>query len=265
VIACPTPDKTRRYATQEGAESAARRAQISVGQLLYPYPCACTWWHLSRTKTTNPLPDTPANPIDVVRLRTIPDIAFRGIVADDATGKAPMPDRLALRHPHNHKRWARILSDLILDIHQQRKDRKDDQSLTAHDWRKRSTAYEASLQVRIAECRQLQSDERIRVMQTTETTNDAAKQDRQESRTTTMTALTTPEDPDAKQTRLAARQEQKELRRIAGEAAIKRLIDAHGSEWCQLLAEECDRIGAELPGRVAKYLNTHNPEMEDAA
>ncbi|MFC8207882.1 hypothetical protein [[Kitasatospora] papulosa] len=263
MIACPTPEKTGRYATREGAESAARRAQIGVGKHLYPYPCACTWWHLSHTKTAAPLPNTPANPIDVTRLRTIPDITFRGIVAADATGKAPTPDRLALRHPHNHKRWARILSELITDIHQQRKDRKDDQTLSAHDWRKRSTAYEAALQVLVAECRQLQSDAKVKALQDAE----AAQAD-SEARAAAEAEHKAKQAAKAQQAanERIAKASQKELRRLAGEAAINRLIDAHGPEWCQLLAEECDRIGAEPPNRVVKYLRTEpQPAQEYAA
>lgn len=265
MIACPTPEKTGRYATREGAESAARRAQIGVGQLLHPYPCACTWWHLSRTESSKPLPGDQPDPIDVERLRTIPDIAFRGIVADDATGKAPMPDRIALRHPHNLRRWQRMLGELITDIQKQRKDKHDDQSLAAHDWHKRADAYEAALRVLAAECRQLQSDHHIKTLQDAEATNAAAKEARKEARSTAITTLSTPETLEAKQARFTAKQETKELRRIAGEAAIKRLIDNHGPEWCQLLAEECNRLGAELPNRVTKYLHTHNPEMEGAA
>ncbi|MFE9491448.1 hypothetical protein ACFYNF_34260 [Streptomyces sp. NPDC006641] len=272
MIACPTPDK-KRYATERAAADAGRRRQIATGQILYPYPCACTWWHVSRSEPTTPLPDTSPDPIDVERLKTIPDIAFRGIVADDATGKALLPDRLALRHPHNHRRWQRILGELLIDLSKQRKETQNDQSLAAHDWRRRSESYEATLRVRAAECQQLRSNAKVEALQEAE-----AAAARKKARTTALEELADPAADAERKAKQAAKAQQatneriakgsqKELRRLAGEAAIKRLIDAHGTEWCHLLAEECDRIGAELPTRVAKYLRPQptSPEMEHAA
>ncbi|MCX4792559.1 hypothetical protein OG369_43065 [Streptomyces sp. NBC_01221] len=263
MIACPTPDK-KRFATERAAADAGRRRQIAAGQILYPYPCACTWWHVSRSEPTPALPDTPPDPIDVERLKTIPDIAFRGIVADDATGRAALPDRLALRHPANRRRWQRILGELLIDLGKQRKETRSDQSLTAHDWRKRSESYEATLRVRAAECQQLRSDAHVAALKHAE----AARADKEAHATADAdrTAKQAAKAQQAANERIA-KASQKELRRIAGEAAIKRLIDAHGPEWCQLLAEECDRIGAELPTRVTKYLRPQptTAEMEHAA
>jgi hypothetical protein len=261
VIACPTPDK-KRFATERAAADAGRRRQIAAGQILNPYPCACTWWHVSRSEPTPALPTTPPDPIDVERLKTIPDIAFRGIVAEDATGKAALPDRLALRHVANLRRWQRILGELLIDLGKQRKETQNDQSLSAHDWRKRSESYEATLRVRAAECQQLRSDAQVEALKQAQ----AAAQ-RKADRAALLEALNDPEAKAHREATRAAKHDQKELRRIAGDAAIQRLIDAHGTEWCQLLTEECNRIGAEVPARVTKYLRPQrtSPEMEHAA
>jgi hypothetical protein len=263
VIACPTPDK-KRFATERAADDHARRRQIAIGQPLYPYPCACTWWHVSRNEPTPALPTTPPDPIDVERLKTIPDIAFRGIVTEDATGKAALPDRLALRHPHNHRRWQRILGELLIDLGKQRKETQSDQSLSAHDWRKRSESYEASLRVRAAECQQLRSDVHVETLRQAEATRA-----NKEAQATADAERKAKQEANARQAanERLANASKKELRRIAGEAAIQRLINAHGTEWCHLLAEECNRIGAELPARVTKYLRTPptTDEMEHAA
>jgi hypothetical protein len=263
VIACPTPDK-KRFATERAAADAGRRRQIAAGQILNPYPCACTWWHISRSEPTPTLPTTPPDPIDVERLKTIPDIAFRGIVADDATGKANLADRLALRHQVNLRRWQRILGELLIDLGKQRKETQADQSLSAHDWRKRSESYEATLRVRAAECQQLRSDAQVAALKNAE----AAKANK-EAQAAADAERKAKQDARAQQAanERLAKASQKELRRLAGEAAIQRLIDAHGTEWCQLLAEECDRVGAELPTRVTKYLRTPPTpdEMEHAA
>jgi hypothetical protein len=51
---CPNPDK-KRYATREACDLAARRSEIAIGYPLYPYHCACTWWHLSKIPANQPL------------------------------------------------------------------------------------------------------------------------------------------------------------------------------------------------------------------
>lgn len=227
---CPTPEK-KRYATEEGAARAGRRSQIGVGQILYPYACACGWWHCTKQAPPAPLTGTP-DVVDVQRLASIPDITFRGIVVDDATGKAAVADRLALRHPSNLKRWQRMIGELMQDVQQQRREKKTDKSLAAYDWWKRSVGYEAALQAAANECRQLRAEAHVQKLQQ-------------------------PSEPQPALMRLGEREgpvDQKELRRIAGEAAIDRLIAAHGAEFSQYLAEECASVGAELPNRVRKYL-----------
>jgi hypothetical protein len=57
----------------------------------------------------------------------------------------------------------------------------------------------------------------------------------------------------------------KELRRQAGERAIKRLIDAHGLEFSEYLAEECAVLGAPLPNRVRKYLTDATADLAQTA
>lgn len=228
---CPTPDKYR-YATYEAAEKAGKRSQILAGQILYPYACACSWWHCSKKAPQEVLTGT-ADLVDVERLASIPDIAFRGIVADELTGKATTADRLALRHPRNLQRWKRILGELHQDLQDQRTQRKHDTSLAAQDWRTRALRYEAQMQVAMDECRQLRADEHVRKMQQPRTVID----------------LINEHDGPINA---------KELRRLAGEAAIHRLIEAHRSEFSALLAEECARIGVTAPKQIRKHLIDHD-------
>lgn len=260
---CPTPDK-KRYATYEAADNAAHRSRIAVGPL-YPYTCACTWIHLSKTPTDTIPADAIPNPIDVQRLQLQSDTTFRDTVATEASGKSPLADRIALRHPGLLKRWHRHLNILRDDAKQQLKARAHDTSLEAHDWRRRAEGYLESLIRRTNECRDLQAH----VLTDTATTKAAQKEaglaqhHRQErvhaANQTRREARNAQLDQQLDQYGIP-RLEQKDLRRQAGEAAIQRLIDAHGIEFSAYLAEECARLGAELPPRVRKHLSTHTQE-----
>jgi hypothetical protein len=218
---------------------------------------------------TCPLPDkkryATADTQDVLRLQLQSDNAFRDTVATEAQGKGELPDRLALRHPGILLRWNRALKDLRADLNKQLTNRAGDKTLTAHDWRKRAFAYRDSLTLRINECRDLRAathqaaaqrhagqstsrDDQMRF----EEQAAAAKAARREARDALL---------DQQLDRCnVPRLRQKELRRIAGENAIQLLIDAHGIEFSRYLAEECDRLGAELPGRVRKYLTDTPPQ-----
>ncbi|MFF8840543.1 hypothetical protein [Streptomyces sp. NPDC015130] len=233
---CPTPDK-HRYATREGAQSGARRSLIAVGTL-YPYACPCTWWHLTKHRPEEPLNPTDADPLRVQYLQTVPDITFRTTVVEDATGKAPATDRLALRHPANLKRWHKILGQLIHDAEQQLADRADTTSLAAHDWRRRHLGYRTSLQTRRTECQQLRAEAHISA--TAQAEREAAHLDKARQ-----TELCRAEREAARLNKAS----QKELRRLAGDAAIKRLMADHPDTWARYLTEECDRIGVDLPAR----------------
>lgn len=254
MTACPTPDK-KRYATPEAAQTGARRSLIGVGHHLYPYTCICTWWHLSKNPTHAIPADAAPDPADIARLQLQSDTTFRATVANEARGRAPLPDRLALRHTGILPRWNKHLKELRDDVNQQLNERAADASLEAHDWRRRAEGYRDSLTLRINECRDLRAHH----------TAIAAEQKAQREAAT--------QEPDHDPTTRDARQEardhhldhtldshgiprieRKELRRQAGEAAIKRLIDAHGTEFSRYLAEECDRLGVDVPNRVRKYL-----------
>ncbi|MEU9703060.1 hypothetical protein [Streptomyces sp. NPDC047981] len=221
---CPTPEK-RRYATQTGAEAGARQSRIGVGTVLYPYPCPCSWWHNSKTPPLEPLDLADTDPHRVQYVRALPDIAFRTIVVEDATGKAATPDRLALRHHTNLKRWERILNQLINDASKQIADIRKDTSLTAHDQRRRTEAYRAALHTRRDECQQHRANTHLEPVTRTE-----------------------------RDTAAADKADHKERRRLAGEAAVKRLIDAHGPEWTRYLTEECERRDTPVPDRVHRRL-----------
>lgn len=257
--ACPT-DQKKRYATREAAHTAARRSQIAVGALLHPYTCVCTWWHLSKQPSDTVPLDVVADPDDIYRLQIQSDTTFRETVSNEARGRLPMHDRIALRHSSNLLRWNRALKELRADINTQLTERATDTSLEAHDWRKRTEGYRNSLILRIQECRDL----RARQLEKTQQQRATVSADQQASLHDIQHAAAI-----SNQSRREARNEQtdrqldsygipahinKELRRQAGESAIKRLIDAHGIEFTRYLAEECAALGAELPNRVRKYL-----------
>lgn len=239
--ACPTPGKSR-YATRQAAESAATRAQVGVGQILNPYPClpGCQWWHLTK-KPTDLIPDDMATtPEDVARIAAMDPAAFQALVNDEVIGTAAMTDRLALREPANLKRWRAALNVLLSDINQQL-------ASSAHplsDWRRRAEGYRALIATRIEECRELRVEEHLQ--RTADEQRGAA--DRKAER-----ALN--REPRGEASRLRAE---------AGEAAIKRLIEAHQDEFSQYLAQECERIGAHLPKRIQRYLDDRAAEREPA-
>lgn len=149
---CPTPTKAR-YATAEAAANAARRRVLVLEQLLRPYECACTWFHLTKSDN-NPMPDhaCPA-PADVNRLRHMPDAEFLAAVKADVQGRLDLPDRIALRHPKLLGRWARALEQLRVDLDQQLAWRAADRA--AEDWRRRVALYEFGVEQRTDECRRL--------------------------------------------------------------------------------------------------------------
>lgn len=256
---CPT-DQKKRYATREAADNAARRSQIAIDTPLYPYICVCTWWHLSKQQPTDVPTNAIADPDDTYRLQVQSDTSFRETVSHDARNKLPMHDRIALRQPGNLLRWNQALKELRADINIQITERASDKTLEAHDWRKRAEGYRDVLTLRIQECRDL----RAQHLQKTQPQRDAANADRQASRGEIQQAAAA-----SNLSRREARNQEldrqldsygipahtnKELRRQAGENAIKRLIDAHGIEFTRYLAEECAVLGAELPTRVRKYL-----------
>ncbi|MFE7614343.1 hypothetical protein [Streptomyces sp. NPDC057496] len=203
-----------RCATKEAAQAVAQRMRLRIGRLLEPYPCPCGWWHLA----TTPSPALPVNavadPADVARLQTLQDAEFRALVSADARGQAPSSDRLALRHPGTLARWQRMLTELHEDIKDQLAHRSEESTPGIGDWRRRARRYGQALTERSHECR-------------------------------TLLAQAPPAQPQPTQ---------KDLRRLAGEKAIDRLIAAHGPEFAGYLAQECAQLGAALPRHVAKYL-----------
>lgn len=257
--ACPTPAK-KRYATSEAADRAAHGAQLAIPGPLHPYMCVCTWWHLSKKPPTT-IPDNAIpDPADIHRLELQSDGAFRETVSIEARGKAPMADRIALRHTSILLRWQRTLKELRGDINRQLTERAGDRTLEAHDWRKRAEGYRASLTIRLDECRDLRALDLHRQKEQREADkarNLADQNDIQQRAAASNAARRAARDADTDQqldTYGIPQHANKELRRQAGERAIKRLIDAHGDEFSQYLAEECAVLGATLPNRVRKYL-----------
>ncbi|MGW2740544.1 hypothetical protein ACWC4D_40925 [Streptomyces sp. NPDC001288] len=265
---CPNPQK-KRYATRQAADNAARGVQVAIPTPLHPYVCICTWWHLSKTPTETVPVDAVAHPNDIQRLHLQSDTTFRETVSREARGQLPMDDRIAIRHPGLLLRWHNTLKELRADINQELNNRPKDNSLLTHDWRKRAEGYRDSLTLRLQENRDL----RARQL-------ELAKQHRQDSNTAADPAPLQEQAAASNQSRREARNEQterqldsygiprhalKDLRRQAGEAAIRRLIDAHGTEFSEYLAEECAALGAPVPNRVRKYLQDTPGDLAQTA
>lgn len=252
---CPT-DQKKRYATQEAASNAAHRSQISLDTPLYPYICVCTWYHLTKQRPDTIPANAIADPDDIYRLQLQSDTTFRETVATEARSNLARNDRIALRHPGNLLRWNRTLKELRADINSQLTERAHERSLEAHDWRKRAERYRDALTLRLQECRDLRANH----LATTRPQLTAAEQ-----ASTTVQQLAAASNTARREARAQELDRQldsygipahatKELRRQAGEAAIKRLIDAHGLEFTQYLAEECAVLGAPIPNRVRRHL-----------
>jgi hypothetical protein len=231
---CPTPSK-KRYATREGAEAAAYGAQIPVGKTLTPYLCqprGCGWWHLSK-QAPDAIPNgAQADPQIVEHLLSLDDVAFRDAVADEACGKADTPTQIALRDLRLVRRWHKALGTLIQDVNAQLAMRSDEKKT---DWGKRALTVKASLEARRTECPDLL------------TAAAAAAQAEQQRKAA--------ERAEARKIARTPKKDAAALRAQAGDAAIKRLINAHELEFARYLTEECERLDTPLPTRIERLLD----------
>ena len=238
MTACPNPTKSR-YATRAAAENAAERATLRFERFQRPYECVCAWWHLT-SQPAEEIPDAAdADKVDIERLASIPDIDFREIVAADARGEGNLGERAALRHPHNLKRWQKMLGQFIRDAEQQLRDRRGEKSLEGHDWRKRATQHRDNLILRASECRRLRSEVHVELMKR----GDSRRRDAE-------TAAAMGATP-------------KELQRQAGELAIHRLITEHRAEFERYLLEEYRAFGLEIPKRFQQWKREPAADADD--
>ncbi|MEW2578397.1 hypothetical protein [Streptomyces syringium] len=237
---CPTPGK-KRYATAEVAQAAAERSAISIGQQLHPYQCPCGWLHLSKQDRAprDPSPET------VALVAALGPEAFDDLVRRELRGRAHPEEAGALRRPEVATRWEAALCLIQIDLEGQFAARAGDRSEASMDWRRRASWVRTTVAGRRKEARACRRDYRPgrapEEQATAAQANASAKVRRAEHVDGIVEASTSPA-------------KDRELRRQAGEAAIDRLINAHGLEFSRYLAEECERVGATLPSRVRKYL-----------
>lgn len=151
---CPTPHK-RKYATHDEAELQRTQDGFRYGTALYTYRCICGRLHL----TSNPAGTLPAYqppaPADIDRLRTLPMPDFTNIVDGDIKRTATIPDRLALRHPHNLTRWRHALRDLRTGVNRQLAAVPD--IPRAQEWRTKAEYYRIQIDLALTECQQLRT------------------------------------------------------------------------------------------------------------
>jgi hypothetical protein len=149
---CPTPTK-RRFATVEAATSYAHARELGIGQLLTPYECPCGWWHLTSQ------PPVPAHaepdPTVLTRLRYASHAEFVDVVEADASGRADMPTRIALRAPRIRGRWITTLRAIAARLDREITDRP-----ASPDWRHRAEVFRHHVQQRRAEAEALRDRKR---------------------------------------------------------------------------------------------------------
>lgn len=240
---CPTPDKSR-YATREGAESAAQRVQIPLGKLLNPYECDdCGWWHLTSRATKPVGPPTSAEEIAV-----LDEARFEELVIREIRGQAYREEREALRQPALVRRWEAALKLFQIDMEGQFARRVGDLTPAAMDWRRRAAFLRTNAALRRAEARSIitaMERERAGPPSPPGLPGEGSRAVLAAKRDEHLDAVV---DNDA-----STPSSQRDLRRRAGEAAIQRLIEAHYREFAAYLIEECGVLGAKVPERVLRY------------
>lgn len=214
---CPTPSKTR-FATQEAAQLAAAR----YVKALTAYHCECDWWHLTSKTNIKPTPDAAATR----HVANLNDTDFQTLVSAELRDQATPQQAAALRDPINLDRWIATLANTSEDITQQIAARTGDRSPATADWRRRVLAIQRNLRHRRTEANTLRQQ-----------AHAAAGRERA--------------------TRAAAGMSVNQLRALAGERAIQRLIDQHQAEFTRLLVEEFERDGLDIPTRVARHAARH--------
>lgn len=230
---CPTPKKTGRYATEAAAQLAARAVSEKEGVELSYYECVCAWWHLTRGAPDLKIDVAMANAQDIAYVQALPDIDFRGIVAQDARQEGQHGHRAALRHRTNQVRWRGQLGILINEIENDLNRRAGDTSLITYDWTRRATGYRDALVLRLTECKRLRAE----VVAQQQSGAEARRRDAE--------------------TAAAAGASVRDLREKAGEVAIQRLIEAHHPEFTAYLVQEYGALGITVPDRIERYRRHH--------
>ncbi|WP_344287048.1 hypothetical protein [Streptomyces synnematoformans] len=233
--ACRTPSKLR-FATREAAENRAARGFLAVG-LLYPYgTCPCGWWHLT---STPPPAAADADP-EITRLvAALGPKAFADLVHRDIRGRAHPQEAAALRADDVVDRWHAELRRVLAAHDADFERRRGADSEAIRLWRTRATWARQAAARRYSEAKTLRHRAAVR---------------RRNS-----------EDPDVRLEQIRAdRASIKDVRARAGEIAVHRLIDAHGKQFAAFLAEECERLGIEVPDRIRRHLTTdHHTQNQE--
>lgn len=151
---CSTPRKIR-FATQEAADAAVRRASFEMNKTLYTYDtCPCGWIHLTSKKSR--VSEVPS----ITGLVAVGDEMFEKVVRDDVRKIAHPDDSAALRHPENLERWRRTLRHFQVELEKQLANKAGDRSQDAAEWRKRIQIVRLSTVDILDECRTLIDQQR---------------------------------------------------------------------------------------------------------
>lgn len=149
-------------------------------------------------------------------LGALDDEAFALAASNDVKGVAHPDDMAALRHPENLMRWKRALTVFATDLEIQLAQNAGKRSDELSEWRRRMQVVRISTSGRRDECMALIEEYRTE--------------------------------------RKAKDRAQAEERAIAGERAVKRLIEAHLLDFQRFLAEECAAQGVEIPRRIQRHI-----------
>lgn len=159
---------------------------------------------------------------DIAQVHALDDDQFRVLVIDDARYRAAWIRSRALRDRSLVHRWIAVLKAKQKDLNLQLADRDAGYS---EEWRQMAT----ELRDNIAERRR-----------------EAA-------------ALIASYGSAA---RVSTGGSVAERRSAAGEAAMQRLIDAHQAEYTELLVEEFQRVGLDVPNRVIRWQQQHHADAD---
>jgi hypothetical protein len=222
---CPTPRK-HRFATMEAALKEVEYAGFALNKQLYPYDtCQCGWIHLSSKKDRTP--KGVARTLE--QLVNLDEEEFAKLVRDEVRGKIHAHEAKLLRSSDLLIRWAGALKIFQIDINAQLAVKSGQRDPDTIEWRGRLGAVQLRLSERRQEARLLCAKRYGRRL---------------------------PEQAVAVESDLS-QDHQPELRRVAGERAIDRLIQGHRKEFTQYLVEEFEAVGAEIPARILRYAAEH--------
>lgn len=221
---CPTPTKVR-YATRRTVKQEADRRGQLAGIELYYYECICGFYHLTKSKSRDPIAAVPTV-IGVPHALGLSEAEFIMLVKFDLAGKLTEDESAILRHPTVVSRWRMALGVIRTEAESNLR-RISAQAQTADTSGRREGCLR---RITLIERRQLE-----------------AKTIRPEA----------PADGKSEVERLS---ERKRSRRTAGDRAVEVLVNRHHVEFAEIFHHEAKLAGVQLKFDLAETLTKYDLE-----